>query len=141
MQDPGSACGDFECITAMLPLSNGVMIVEHTFNGMTPSGMDWEMLYEIVGAGTPVPGFIGHSKRALQRDKLISAEGGWRRIVWMNHAMREELRPVLGALANTAGVPGFVDMIATEENALTEDEILAHMEASAHPALMMDPMI
>ena len=62
-------------------------------------------------------------------------------MVWMNHAMREELRPVLGALANEAGVPGFVDMIATEENALTEDEILAHMEASAHPALMMDPMI
>ncbi len=141
MQDPGSACGDFECITAMLPISNGVMIMEHTYDGMTPSGMDWAMLYEIVGAGAPVPGFIGHSKRALQRDKFISAEGGWRRIVWMNRALREELRPVLETLANEAGVPGFVDMIATEENALTEEEILAHMEASAHPALMMDPMI
>ena len=141
MQDPGSACGDFECITAMLPLSNGVMIMEHTYDGMTPSGMDWAMLYEMVGAGAPVPGFIGHSKRALHRDKFISAEGGWRRIVWMNHALREELRPVLGALATEAGVSGFVDMIATEENALTEDEILAHMEAGAHPALMMDPMI
>ena len=141
MQDPGSACGDFECITAMLPISNGVMIMEHTYDGMTPSGMDWAMLYEIVGAGSPVPGFIGHSKRALQRDKFISAEGGWRRIVWMNRALREELRPVLETLANEAGVPGFVDMIATEENALTEEEILAHMEASAHPALMMDPMI
>ena len=51
------------------------------------------------------------------------------------------MRPVLGALANEAGLPGFVDMIATEKNALTEDEILAHMEASAHPALMMDPII
>jgi len=141
MQDPGSACGDFECITAMLPISNGVMIMEHTYDGMTPSGMDWAMLYEIVGAGSPVPGFIGHSKRALQRDKFISAEGGWRRIVWMNRALREELRPVLETLANEAGVPGFVDMIATEENALTEEVILAHMEASAHPALMMDPMI
>ena len=141
MQDPGSACGDFECITAMLPLSNGVMVMDHTYDGMTPSGMDWAMLYEIVGSGAPVPGFIGHSKRALHRVKFISAEGGWRRIVWMNHAMREELHPVLDALANEAGVPGFVDMIATEENALTEDEILAHMEASAHPVLMMDPMI
>jgi len=34
-----------------------------------------------------------------------------------------------------------VDKIATEKNALTEDEILAHMELGAHPALMMDPMI
>ncbi|MEA3396684.1 MAG: CO dehydrogenase/CO-methylating acetyl-CoA synthase complex subunit beta, partial [Chloroflexota bacterium] len=93
MQDPGSACGDFECITAMLPLSNGVMVMSHEYEGMTPSGMDWAMLYEVVGAGAPVPGFLGHSKRALQRDKFISAEGGWRRIVWMNHTLREELRP------------------------------------------------
>jgi len=76
MQDPGSACGDFECITAMLPLSNGVMVVGHDYEGMTPSGMDWAMLHEMVGAGLPVPGFLGHSKRALQREKIISAEGG-----------------------------------------------------------------
>ena len=108
---------------------------------MTPSGMDWATLHEMVGVGVPVPGFIGHSKRALQRDKFIAAEGGWRRIVWMNHALREELRPVLDSLATEAGDPGFVDKIATEKNALTEDEILAHMETGAHPALMMDPMI
>ncbi|MEA3351584.1 MAG: hypothetical protein U9Q82_13270, partial [Chloroflexota bacterium] len=51
MQDPGTACGDFECITAMLPLSNGVMVMSHEYEGMTPSGMDWAMLYEVVGAG------------------------------------------------------------------------------------------
>ncbi len=141
MQDPGTACGDFECITAMLPMTNGVMVVDRNYTELTPSGMDWAMLYEMVGAGVPVPGFIGHSKRALQRDKFIAAEGGWRRIVWMNHALREELRPVLDALATEAGFPGFVDKIATEKNALTEDEILAHMETGAHPALMMDPMI
>ncbi len=77
MQDPGSACGDFECITAMLPACNGVMIVERDYEGMTPSGMNWDMLYELVAAGAPVPGFMGHSKRALHRDKFISAEGGW----------------------------------------------------------------
>jgi acetyl-CoA synthase len=141
MQDPGSACGDFECITALLPLANGVMVIGRAYNGMTPSGMEWTMLYEIVGAGMPVPGFLGHSKRALHRDKFIAAEGGWRRIVWMNHALREELRPALEALADKGEIPGFVEMIATEENALTEDEIMAHMEAVGHPALMMEPMI
>jgi acetyl-CoA synthase len=141
LQDPGSACGDFECITAMLPLSNGVMVVDRTYDGITPSGMDWATLYEMVGAGVPVPGFIGHSKRALNSHKFISAEGGWRRIVWMNRSLREELRPVLNMLATEARVPGFVDMIATEEHVLTEDEILAHMEAIAHPALTMEPMI
>ena len=141
MQDPGSACGDFECITAMLPGCNGVMIVEREYEGMTPSGMNWEMLYELVAAGAPVPGFMGHSKRALHREKFISAEGGWQRIVWMNHTLREELRPVLEKLADEAGICGFVDKISTENDGLTEDEILSSMEACAHPALAMDPMI
>lgn len=141
MQDPGSSCGDFECITAMLPLVNGVMMMEHSYDGMSPSGMDWEAMYEVVGAGMPVPGFLGHSKRVLHRSKFISAEGGWRRIVWMNHTLREELRPVLDVLAAKGRVPGFVDMIATEESAWTEEEILANMEAVGHPALAMEPMI
>jgi acetyl-CoA synthase len=141
IQDPGSACGDFECITAMLPLSNGVMVIEHTYKGMTPSGMDWAMLYEMVGAGVPTPGFLGHSKRALGTQKFISAEGGWRRIVWMNHALREELRSVLEALATEAGVPGFVDMIATELDAVSEEEILLYLESVGHPVLMMEPMM
>jgi acetyl-CoA synthase len=141
MQDPGSACGDFECITAMLPLSNGIMVIEHTYEGMTPSGMDWAMLSEMVGAGTPIPGFLGHSKRALSTHKFISAEGGWRRIVWMNHALREELRPMLETLAAEEGVPGFVDMIATEQNGESEEEILPYLEEAGHPALMMEPMM
>jgi len=56
-------------------------------------------------------------------------------------ALREELRPVLEGLATAAGAPGFVDMIATEENALDEDAILAYMESVGHPALTMEPMI
>ena len=141
MQDPGTACGDFECITAMLPIANGVMVMEYSYDGMTPSGMDWAMLYEIVGAGVPTPGFIGHSKRALHKEKFISAEGGWRRIVWMNHTLREALRPVLERLATAGGEPEFVDKIATEKNALTEDEVLVFMEAVYHPALNLEPMI
>ncbi len=140
MQDPGSACGDFECITAMLPLANGVMVVGRNFDGLTPSGMDWPMLHEMVAAGMPVPGFLGHSKRALHRDKFIAAEGGWRRIVWMDAALREELAPILESLAAAAGISGFVEMIATEAQAQTEDEILAHMEAVGHPALQLAPM-
>ncbi|MEN8241295.1 MAG: hypothetical protein ABFS17_05200 [Chloroflexota bacterium] len=141
MQDPGPACGDFECITGMLPLSNGVMVVGRDYQGNTPSGMDWDMLLEVAGTGTPVPGFIGHSKRLLQRDKFIAAEGGWRRIVWMNHALREDLRPVLDALANAAGISGFVDMIATEQNAQTEEDILEYIGSCGHPVSLMEAMI
>lgn len=141
MQDPGTACGDFECITAMLPVTNGIMVIDHTYEGMTPSGMDWAMLNEMIGVGAPMPGFLGHSKRALGTRKFISAEGGWQRIVWMNHDLREEMRSQLEALASEAGIPGFVDRIATEQIGESEDEILSYLEEARHPALMMDPMI
>jgi len=116
-------------------------VIEHSYKGMTPSGMDWAMLYEMIGAGAPMPGFLGHSKRAVGTHKFISAEGGWRRIVWMNHALREELRPILENLAAEAGVPGFVDMIATEQNSKDEEEILLYLEETGHPVLMMEPMM
>lgn len=141
MEAPGPACGDFDCITAMLPLSNGVMVVDHAYEGLTPSGMDWDMLNEMIGACMPVPGFIGHSKRAMSSRKFIAAEGGCRRIAWMPHALREELRPALEALATEAGLAGFVDMIATEREAMSEEEVMAFMEAAGHPALTMGPMI
>ena len=141
MQDPGTACGDFECITAMLPLSNGVMVVDHSYEGLTPSGMEWAMLYEMVGEGVPIPGFLGHSKRALNTDKFIAGEGGWKRIVWMNHTLREEMRPALEARAVEAGLSGFVDKIATEKVSVNEDEILTYLKEAGHPALAMEPMI
>ena len=141
MQDPGPSCGDFECITAMLPMANGVMVVDREYRGPTPSGMDWDSLYELVGSGLPVPGFIGHSKRLLRSAKYIAAEGGWRRIVWMPRALREEMRPALEALAAEAGMPGFVDKIATEDDALSEEEVLAHMERVKHPALGLEPLM
>jgi len=73
--------------------------------------------------------------------KFISAEGGWRWIVWMNHSLREELRPALEALAAKAGIHGFVDMIASEQNAVGEEEILFYLETAGHPTLVMDPMM
>ena len=59
----------------------------------------------------------------------------------MDHALREELRPALEALASEAGIAGFVDMIATEQEATSEEKVQAFMEAAGHPALTMEPMM
>ncbi len=59
----------------------------------------------------------------------------------MNHALREELRSILETRPAEAGIYGFVDKISTENEGLTEDEIISSMDACAHPALTMDPMI
>jgi hypothetical protein len=59
----------------------------------------------------------------------------------MNHTLREELRPALEILAAEADNHGFVDKISTENDGVNEDEIMLVMDACAHPALAMDPMI
>ncbi len=59
----------------------------------------------------------------------------------VNYALREEMRPVLEQLAAASGLVGFVDKIATEQDALTEEQVLAHIESAGHPALGMEPVM
>ena len=39
MQDPMTSCGCFECICGIEPFSNGVVIANREYAGMTPLGM------------------------------------------------------------------------------------------------------
>ncbi|MCK5173389.1 MAG: CO dehydrogenase/CO-methylating acetyl-CoA synthase complex subunit beta, partial [Planctomycetes bacterium] len=54
--DPMTSCGCFECISAILPSTNGIMIVNREFTGMTPSGMKFSTLAGTVGGGNQTPG-------------------------------------------------------------------------------------
>ena len=63
---------------------------------MTPSGMKFSTLAGTVGGGVQTPGFIGHSKHYIGSKKFISAEGGARRIVWMNKSLKEEMGQDVG---------------------------------------------
>ena len=56
--------------------------------------------------------------------------------------MKDEIGPDLNELARKEeGIENFLDMIADETVAETEDEVLEFMEKVGHPALEMDPMI
>ncbi|MHC5085408.1 MAG: acetyl-CoA decarbonylase/synthase complex subunit alpha/beta, partial [Planctomycetota bacterium] len=114
--DPMTSCGCFECISAILPMANGIMIVNREFPEMTPCGMKFSTLAGTVGGGNQVPGFVGHSKHYISSKKFISAEGGITRIVWMPTALKEEVRAALGERAQEAGLDAtaFLDMIADE---------------------------
>lgn len=141
MEDPMTSCGCFECIVALLPLANGVMVVNREFGDMTPCGMKFSTLAGTVGGGQQVPGFIGVGKQYIASKKFISADGGFRRLVWMPKEFKEIMRDRLENLASEEGEKGFVDKIADETVATTEEEVLAHLEKVGHPALSMDPMI
>ena len=140
--DPMTSCGCFECISAILPMTNGIMIVNREYPEMTPCGMKFSTLAGTVGGGNQVPGFVGHSKHYISSKKFISAEGGISRIVWMPTALKEEVGKSLIARAEEAGLNGqeFLDMIADETTATTEEEVMEFLSSSSHPALAMDPM-
>lgn len=140
MTDPMTSCGCFECISAMLPMTNGIMVVDRDFTEMTPSGMKFSTMAGTVGGGLQTPGFMGHSKFYLGSKKFISADGGLVRVVWMPKALKEELSEQLEKTSKELGLEDFLNKIADETVAQTEEEVLEYMQKINHPALSMDPM-
>jgi len=141
MDGPQSSCGCFECILAIIPEVNGVMIVNRDYSGMTPSGMSFTTLAGSVGGGVQTPGFLGVGKLYLLSKKFIAAEGGLKRLVWMPKELKELLGDKLISRAKEIGEPDLIDKIADETIATTSDELLRHMEQVGHPVLMLDPLM
>lgn len=140
MEDPMTSCGCFECIAAVVPEANGVMIVDRDFAGMTPVGMKFSTLAGQIGGGIQTPGFIGIGKIYISSLKFISAEGGHKRIVWMPKQLKDEVGERLKAVLEKEGISDLFDKIATEENAEDPEKLVEYLTKIGHPALEMDPM-
>jgi len=141
LEEPMTSCGCFECIAAIVPECNGIMIVDRDFVGMTPIGMKFSTLAGQIGGGTQTPGFVGIGKLYISSPKFISAEGGIERVVWMPRQLKEEVSERLKEQLDKIGKPELFDRIATEENAETPDQLLEHLEKVEHPALAMEALI
>jgi acetyl-CoA synthase len=118
------------------------MIVNREFAEMTPCGMKFSTLAGTVGGGQQTPGFIGHSKHYINSKKFIGAEGGIKRIVWMPTMLKEEIKETFIKRADEFGLggEGFIDKIADETSATTEEEVLEFITKTEHPVLSMEPM-
>ena len=142
MESPQSSCGCFECIVAIIPEANGVMIVHRDYSGMTPCGMNFTTLAGSVGGGVQTPGFLGVGKLYILSKKFISAEGGLKRVVWMPKELKELLGDKLKKCAQDLGDPDFVNKIADEAVATTSEELIKFLKEVQHPALLeMEPLI
>ena len=87
-----TSCGCFECIVAVLPLANGVMVVNREYQGMTPCGMSFGDLASVTGGGAQTPGFVGVGRLYLSSPKFLAADGGVKRLVWMPKSLKEGIR-------------------------------------------------
>ncbi len=142
MDAPMTSCGCFECILAVIPEANGVMVVNREFAGAeTPCGMGFSTLAGSVGGGIQTPGFMGVGKHYLLSRKFLGAEGGLPRLVWMTKEMKEQLGPDLRARAAEIGMPDLVDKIADETTATTPDQLVEYLTKAGHPALSMPPLL
>jgi acetyl-CoA synthase len=141
MDSPQSSCGCFECIVAIIPEANGVMVVHRDYSGMTPSGMNFTTLASSVGGGVQSPGFLGVGKLYILSKKFISAEGGLIRVVWMPKELKEILGEKLKKRACEIGHPDLIEKIADETIATTSEELLSFLQKVQHPCLQMEPLI
>lgn len=141
MEEPMTSCGCFECIAAVVPEANGIMIVDRDFTGMTPVGMKFSTLAGQIGGGTQTPGFTGIGKLYISSPKFISAEGGQKRIVWMPKQLKEEIAERLKPELEKMKLPDLFDKIATEEDAEEPEGLLEYLQKVGHPALEMESLI
>ena len=142
MEDPMTSCGCFECICGIEPFSNGVIIANREYAGMTPLGMTFGELASMTGGGVQTPGFMGHGRHFIASKKFMSAEGGFERIVWMPKELKDDVAERLNKSAKEKyGIDNFADMIADETVATDEESLMAFLQEKNHPVLGLDPIM
>jgi len=141
MENPMTSCGCFECIVAIIPEANGIMIVQRGHTGMTPIGMKFSTLAGSVGGGTQNPGFMGVGRNFIVSKKFLYGDGGIKRIVWMTKNLKENLKEAFDMRAAEEGVPDLLDKIADETICEDSEKLLEFLASVGHPALEMEPML
>ncbi len=142
LEDPMTSCGCFECICGIEPMSNGFIVVNREFKGMTPAGMTFGELASCTGGGVQTPGYMGHGRHFISSKKFISAEGGIERIVWMPKELKDDVGERLNKTAQELyGIENFTDYIADETITTDCEELLNWLTEKNHPVLGMEPLM
>ncbi|MEJ2265324.1 MAG: acetyl-CoA decarbonylase/synthase complex subunit alpha/beta [Anaerolineales bacterium] len=140
MENPMTACGCFECIVMLIPEVNGVMVVSREDTSMTPAGMTFSTLAGMAGGGVQTPGVMGVGKFYLISPKFISADGGFKRVVWMSSILKETMSAELQAVAEREGIPDLIDRIADERSVTNVEQLEKWVQEKGHPVIEMGVM-
>ena len=142
LEDPMTSCGCFECICGIEPVSNGFIVVNREYKGMTPVGMTFGELASCTGGGVQTPGYMGHGRHFISSKKFIAAEGGIERIVWMPKELKDDVAERLNKTAKELyGIDNFSDMIADETVCEDCDALMEFLTEKNHPVLGLEPLM
>jgi len=124
---PHTSCGCFEAVAFYIPEVDGFGIVHRGFKDVAPNGLPFSTLADSTAGGRQIDGFHGVSVEYMRSPKFMHADGGWNRIVWLPKEIKERVAKFIPA--------ELVDMIATEEQAKTIDDLKAFLKEHAHPVV------
>ena len=124
---PHTSCGCFEGVAFYIPEVDGIGIVHRGFQETTPNGLPFSTLADSTAGGRQVDGFHGISIEYLRSPKLLQADGGWGRIVWLPASVKERVKDF---------IPGeLVDGIPTEEEVTSIEQLKTFLEEKGHPVV------
>ena len=124
---PHTSCGCFEAMAFYIPEVEGYGIVDRGFKGVTVNGLAFSTLADSGAGGRQVDGFHGISIEYMRSPKFLQADGGWDRIVWMPQSVKDRVKEFMPKEA--------VDLVATENDAKTVDELTAFLKQKNHPVV------
>ena len=141
-QDPMTSCGCFDCICGIEPGSNGFIVANREYKGMTPVGMTFGELASCTGGGVQTPGDMGHGRHFISSKMFIAAEGGIERIVWMPKELKDDVAERLNRTAKELyGIDNFSDMIADETICEDCEALMDFLTEKNHPVLGLEPLM
>ncbi len=141
IENPMTSCGCFECIVAVVPEANGVMIVNRGYTGITPIGMKFSTIAGMIGGGVQTPGFMGVGVNYITSRKFLKGEGGILRIVWMPKELKERVKESFQKRAEEEGIADLIDRIADETICEDIECLIDYLSKVSHPALEIEPII
>jgi acetyl-CoA decarbonylase/synthase complex subunit beta len=124
---PHTSCGCFEAVAFYIPEVEGFGIVHRGYKDVTVNGLPFSTIADSTAGGRQVDGFHGLSVEYMRSPKLLQADGGWNRIVWMPQSIKDRVKDYIPK--------DVADKIATENEAKTTDELKTFLQTRAHPVV------
>lgn len=124
---PQTNCGCFECATFYIPQLDGIGIMSRRYSGDSPLGIGFSKLAAYMSGGAQNNGCMGASVRGIMKRKFIQGDGGWKRIVWLDSGLKEEV---------ASAIPEEIyDKIATETDTTDPMELKEFLVNKGHPII------
>jgi len=120
-----TACGCFECIAFYIPEVDGIAVVHRPYKQPTVNGLTFATMAGQTGGGIQAEGFLGIAVEFMRSKKFFSADGGWKRIVWLPSDLKNSVKDAIP--------PDLFDKIATEKDVNNIQELTKFLVDKGHP--------